>query len=107
MISNTTQTLPILIQPERPTDRRDPVPLRPDSGQRQGEYRQGGNTTVDQAALQRRVEARSEARKAQLERFDADSLPPRQRQALDAYNQVASQREDNGDSELAKLDLFV
>ena len=107
MISNSTTLSPILIQPERPADRRDGVPLRPEGGNRQEDNQRQANTTaLDPNALQRRVEARAEARNARLERFDADALPPRQRQALDAYNEVASQRDDS-DVELARLDLFV
>lgn len=62
--------------------------------------------TVDQAALERRVEARQAAEDSRLERFRSDELPLASARALEAFANVAGQR-DGQDVELAGIDIRI
>lgn len=92
------------VTPAREREARDQRnPLRSSEQERQAQQ------TIDYGALQRRVEAKTEAKEVSLQRQrEINELPAKSQRALSAYSETASLSSRNPDNgELVGIDIFV
>ncbi|ARU58413.1 MAG: hypothetical protein MI864_22610 [Pseudomonadales bacterium] len=106
-----SNTISLIQRPELNTrDGRELTTEKRPINDRDENRRQGERVIIDQEAIDKKVEARSEAQSITLQRFrDPEELPRRTQDALNQYQstlQASSEFDENG-GELVGVDIFV